>query len=278
MQSFETANLKHLRSTPSASCPARRRGRRRQGRQCRTRPALRSALRFRRRRGQADIQGPADRRRDSPRSRPMRMGLALEALHLSARQVDANGDGKPDDLNGDGKIDEHDRVLLEPTTVVKDAHAAGLFVHTWTFRSEPRRLASTSKAIPPPSTTSSPRSVLMAFSPIFPITPRRRYGRIEPLAPVGSGVTIAHNASGVAPITKVRLELQGKQNFVVTQRVNLAQGETISITSPTLAEETRSIDLMLILADGTVSLASIDQPEFRSGEVTYSFEHLQDPS
>ena len=51
-------------------------------------------------------------------------------------------DGKPVDLNGDGKIDEQDRVLMPPTSVVADAHAAGLFVHTWTFRSEPRRLAS----------------------------------------------------------------------------------------------------------------------------------------
>jgi glycerophosphoryl diester phosphodiesterase len=61
---------------------------------------------------------------------------------LSAKQIDRDGDGKPDDLNGDGKIDERDRVLLAPTSVVKDAHDAGLFVHTWTFRSEPRRLAS----------------------------------------------------------------------------------------------------------------------------------------
>jgi glycerophosphoryl diester phosphodiesterase len=51
-------------------------------------------------------------------------------------------DGKPVDLNKDGKIDEQDRVLLPPSSVVADAHAVGLFVHTWTFRSEPRRLAS----------------------------------------------------------------------------------------------------------------------------------------
>lgn len=61
---------------------------------------------------------------------------------LPSKQIDKNGDGKPDDLNNDGKIDERDRVLMAPTSVVADAHAAGLFVHTWTFRSEPRRLAS----------------------------------------------------------------------------------------------------------------------------------------
>lgn len=65
-----------------------------------------------------------------------------KAYLLPARQVDANGDGKPDDLNGDGAIDERDRVLLPPTPVVKDAHAAGLFVHPFTFRSEAKRLVS----------------------------------------------------------------------------------------------------------------------------------------
>jgi glycerophosphoryl diester phosphodiesterase len=61
---------------------------------------------------------------------------------LPSKQVDKDGDGKPDELNNDGKIDERDRVLMAPTSVVTDAHAAGLFVHTWTFRSEPRRLTS----------------------------------------------------------------------------------------------------------------------------------------
>lgn len=65
-----------------------------------------------------------------------------KAYLLPARQMDANGDGKPDDLNGDGAIDERDRVLLPPTPVVRDAHAAGLFVHPFTFRSEAKRLVS----------------------------------------------------------------------------------------------------------------------------------------
>jgi glycerophosphoryl diester phosphodiesterase len=56
--------------------------------------------------------------------------------------VDRDGDGRPDDLNGDGLMDERDRVLMTPTPVVKQAHEAGLFIHTWTFRNEPRRLAS----------------------------------------------------------------------------------------------------------------------------------------
>lgn len=61
---------------------------------------------------------------------------------MSAKQIDRDADGKPDDLNGDGKIDERDRTLMPTSGLVKDAHDVGLFVHTWTFRSEPRRLAS----------------------------------------------------------------------------------------------------------------------------------------
>jgi glycerophosphoryl diester phosphodiesterase len=66
---------------------------------------------------------------------------------MSARQ-ETGADGKAKDLNGDGKIDEQDRIMLPASSLVQDAHAAGLFVHTWTFRNEPRRLASTFKGDP----------------------------------------------------------------------------------------------------------------------------------
>lgn len=60
---------------------------------------------------------------------------------IGAKQT-IGADGKPQDLNGDGAIDERDRTLIAPTNVVKDAHAAGLLVHSWTFRSEAKRLTS----------------------------------------------------------------------------------------------------------------------------------------
>lgn len=67
---------------------------------------------------------------------------------IPSKQVDANKDGKPDDLNGDGKIDDRDRVMMPPTDVVKNAHAEGLTVHPYTFRSEAKRLASDFKGDP----------------------------------------------------------------------------------------------------------------------------------
>jgi glycerophosphoryl diester phosphodiesterase len=56
--------------------------------------------------------------------------------------TDTDGDGDADDVTGDGKVDERDRELAQPTSLVRRAHLRGLEVHTWTFRNEARRLAS----------------------------------------------------------------------------------------------------------------------------------------
>ncbi len=61
---------------------------------------------------------------------------------------DANADGKCDDINGDSASNDADRVLIPPSSVVADAHAAGLVVHPFTFRNEQRRLASDFKGNP----------------------------------------------------------------------------------------------------------------------------------
>ncbi|MDD2547803.1 MAG: glycerophosphodiester phosphodiesterase [Burkholderiaceae bacterium] len=53
-------------------------------------------------------------------------------------QLDAAG--KVRDINGDGKVNYADASSLPPTTLVADAHKAGLFVHAYTFRNEARRI------------------------------------------------------------------------------------------------------------------------------------------
>ena len=50
--------------------------------------------------------------------------------------------GACQDVNGDGKVNDTDRALLPATDLVARAHAAGLLVHPYTFRSEQRRLTS----------------------------------------------------------------------------------------------------------------------------------------
>ena len=53
-------------------------------------------------------------------------------------QLDANG--KVKDINGDGKVNYADASSLPPTTLIADAHKAGLMVHAYTFRNESRRI------------------------------------------------------------------------------------------------------------------------------------------
>lgn len=61
---------------------------------------------------------------------------------VSVESVDINGDGEADDVNGDTLINDADKSLTEPTSLVQDAHAAGLLVHPYTFRNEDSFLAS----------------------------------------------------------------------------------------------------------------------------------------
>ncbi|MGH8034920.1 MAG: glycerophosphodiester phosphodiesterase, partial [Lysobacterales bacterium] len=48
--------------------------------------------------------------------------------------------GKAVDVNGDGKVNDADATSTEATSLIADAHKAGLFVHPFTFRNESRRL------------------------------------------------------------------------------------------------------------------------------------------
>jgi len=55
---------------------------------------------------------------------------------LGVKGLDTNGDGKAIDVNGDGAINEADGVTNVFSTVIADAHAAGLIVHPYTFRDD----------------------------------------------------------------------------------------------------------------------------------------------
>ena len=50
--------------------------------------------------------------------------------------TDANHDQRADDVNGDGVVDDADRRATAPTSLLRDARRAGLFVHAYTWRNE----------------------------------------------------------------------------------------------------------------------------------------------
>ena len=67
---------------------------------------------------------------------------------VSVAGVDKNGDGIADDINGDGVVNDADKTTLPPSKIVEHAHRLGLLVHPYTFRNEPRYLASNYIAAP----------------------------------------------------------------------------------------------------------------------------------
>jgi len=60
---------------------------------------------------------------------------------VSVKGTDTDGDGKADDVNKDGSVNDADKTTTAPTTLIQDAHNAGLQVHPYTFRNEPQYLA-----------------------------------------------------------------------------------------------------------------------------------------
>jgi glycerophosphoryl diester phosphodiesterase len=69
-------------------------------------------------------------------------------LIVSVKGTDANNDGLADDVNGDGTVNDADKTTLPPTTLIQDAHNAGLQVHPYTFRDEDQYLAADYKGNP----------------------------------------------------------------------------------------------------------------------------------
>ncbi|MEJ8854770.1 glycerophosphodiester phosphodiesterase [Variovorax robiniae] len=75
-------------------------------------------------------------------------GIGPWKRYIISTRGTIGADGKQVDINGDGKLNDADSVSMPPTTLVADAHKAGLFVHPFTFRNESRRLASDYKGDP----------------------------------------------------------------------------------------------------------------------------------
>lgn len=55
---------------------------------------------------------------------------------MGVKALSFGADGKPADFNGDGSVNEADGVTIKNSNLVADAHAANLFVHPYTFRTD----------------------------------------------------------------------------------------------------------------------------------------------
>lgn len=140
IQSFETANLRYLRSKTSV------------------RLIQLVDANDMRPDGSLDFSKPYDKPYDwvvSNREGLFKDLLTPQGLREVRGYADGIGPWKPylipsacksvqggvcQDVTGDGVVDERDRELLPPTDVIANAHRLGLLVHPYTFRSEPKRL------------------------------------------------------------------------------------------------------------------------------------------
>ncbi|MDC7709566.1 glycerophosphodiester phosphodiesterase [Vogesella indigofera] len=68
-------------------------------------------------------------------------GIGPWKPYLISWQAMTDKTGKAVDVNGDKVVDQRDMTLLEPNSVIRDAHKLGLVVHPYTFRNEARHLA-----------------------------------------------------------------------------------------------------------------------------------------
>jgi glycerophosphoryl diester phosphodiesterase len=75
-------------------------------------------------------------------------GIGPWKPYLMSWKFKTDADGKKIDVNGDQEIDQRDATLMPPTSVVHDAHKAGLLVHPFTFRNEAKLLAADFKGNP----------------------------------------------------------------------------------------------------------------------------------
>ena len=57
---------------------------------------------------------------------------------IGARIIDTDNNGIGDDVNGDGAVNDADKTAVR-TSLIEEAHQAGLLVHPFTFRNEARR-------------------------------------------------------------------------------------------------------------------------------------------
>ena len=198
---------------------------------------------------------------------------------VSVKTVDKDGDGKPDDLNADGVINDADKVTLAPTSLVQDAHAVGLLVHPYTFRNEPRYLASDYNGNPELELRQFIQIGVDGFFDDFPGTGDLvRDQFVSPLvrSPQNPDVlaTITLNTP-IGPITKTNAvaNLGGSKGFEgmainpdKTKLYPLLEGTVVG--DPAGSLRLYQFDLASGKYDGIVGRYKLDNPNYAIGDMT----------
>jgi glycerophosphoryl diester phosphodiesterase len=70
-------------------------------------------------------------------------GISPWKRYMVTVKATLDTNGNPVDVNSDGVTNEADFEAVANDALIKEAKSRGLLVHTWTFRSEPRRLSKT---------------------------------------------------------------------------------------------------------------------------------------
>lgn len=70
-------------------------------------------------------------------------GIGPWKRYLVTVKATLDSSGNPVDVNGDDAINEADFQVVANGALIEEAKSRGLLIHTWTFRNESRRLAST---------------------------------------------------------------------------------------------------------------------------------------
>jgi glycerophosphoryl diester phosphodiesterase len=205
---------------------------------------------------------------------------------LSVKGTDANNDGQADDINGDGAVNDADKTLTAPTTLITDAHKAGLLVHLYTLRNEPRYLAADYKGNPEaevaqfiqlgidgyfddfPGTGDKVRDQIVApvvRSPDNPdVLKQPSFNTLDKKPPI----VIGHRgASGERPehtLAAYKVAIANGADFIEPDLVVTKDGVLIARHEPMLA---------VLNADGTVNLTNTStdvykRPEFASLKAT----------
>jgi glycerophosphoryl diester phosphodiesterase len=118
---------------------------------------------------------------------------------VSVAGTDLNNDGLPDDIDGDGRITDADLHTVFPSTLIADAHAAGLLVTPYTFRNEHIYLAQDYMGDPTAEYLQFFRLGVDGLFSDFPDTAaaalQQAIPEPDPLLPIGAGLAALAFAS-----------------------------------------------------------------------------------